>query len=90
MDRSFLLDDTTLGILCRRLGVLGDDVHPFNKDFRLVRINFQDFPGLFGVLIVSGDHDHVITFLDIELGFESVAHFFMFFPRVRAEKFVLN
>ena len=75
MDRSFLLDDTTLGILCGRLGVLGHDVHPFDKDFRLVRINFQDFPGLFRVLIVSGDHNHVVTFLDIKLGFEPVTHF---------------
>ena len=74
MDLGFLLDNTTLGILRRRLGVLGDDVNPLNQDLGLVGKYFQNFPGLLGILVVSGDNDYVVTFFDIKLGFESVAH----------------
>jgi len=58
--------------------MLGNDVHTLDQNLGLVGINFQDFPGLLGVLVVSGDHYHAVTFFNIELGLESVAHFFMF------------
>ena len=85
MNGSFLLHDTTLGVLRRRLGMLGNDVHTFDQDFGLIGINLQDFPGLLRVLVVSGDHYHAVTFFNIELGFESVAHFFMFLQHFRCK-----
>src|SRR5258708_19384696 len=80
MDRSFLLHDTTLGVLRRRLGVLGHDVHAFDKDLILIGKHFEDYTGFFRVLIVSGDHYHAITFFNIELRFESVTHFIILYP----------
>jgi len=48
--------------------MLGNDVHPFDQDLGLIRENFQDLTGLLGILIVSGDNDYAVTFLDIKLG----------------------
>ena len=85
MDGGFLLHDTTLGVLRRRLGVLRNDVHPFDQHLGCVGKNFQDFPGLLGVLVITGDHYHAVTFFNIELGFESVAHCVYFLQHFRCK-----
>ena len=85
MDRSLFLYDTTLGILRGRLRVLGHDIYTFDEDLILIGKYFEDFPGLLGVLIVSGDDYHAVTFFNIELGFESVTHFILTLPACGGE-----
>jgi hypothetical protein len=65
--------------------MLCNDINPFDQDLGFIREYFQDLPGLLRVLIVSGDNDYAVTFLDIKLGFESVAHFILFFLRQNGE-----
>jgi hypothetical protein len=56
--------------------VLGNDVHAFNQDTSLVRKNFQHLAGLLHILVIAGYHHYSVAFPDVELGFESVTHFY--------------
>ena len=76
MDRRFSLHDTTTGILCRRLGVLRDDVDTFNDHLRLIYQHFFYNAWLRKVLIVTGDNNYVVTFTDRKFRFKSCFHFF--------------
>ena len=63
MNRSLLLDDSTLRILCIGLGGLLADVHALDDGTLLGRIDLQDFALL--ALAVAGDNVNLIPFLNM-------------------------
>src|ERR1700694_141656 len=75
--RRLFLHDTTLGVLGRRLGVLGDDVHTFHDHLACFQQHFLYHARLFEVLIIAGDHHYLVAFPDIILRSESCFHFIL-------------
>ncbi len=63
MDRSLLLDDTSLGILSIGLGSLFAQVHALDDGTLLLDVDLQDFALL--TLAVAGVHVNRIPFLNM-------------------------
>ena len=79
MNRRFLLYDTTLGILRRRLGMLGNDIHTFYQYTLLCPDNTSStLRGFFRSLSSPAITTTLIAFFNIELWFKSVTHFIYF------------
>jgi hypothetical protein len=57
--------------------VLGGDVYTFNNYTAFIDDHFQNFAGLFQVLVITGNHYNSVAFLDVEFGFKSVTHCYM-------------
>ncbi len=63
MDGGFLLDEAALGILCRGLGGLGDDVDALDDGAHLGGLHREHAAGL--AAVVAAEDLHRVAFLDM-------------------------
>ena len=64
MDRSLLLYDTALGVLCIGLRSLLAEINALDNRALLRHLNLQDFTLL--ALVVTGDHQNRIPLLNMQ------------------------